>query len=352
MGDLASRAEAGRLRDELGVGDDRLQFLHDHHHQDVRRLRLLVSESLAAPHRAAFRRLAGASSMLPAMVVAPIAERVFGPVLSSKVAAELGPDEARSLVGHFRAPFLADLCRTLDPTAAGDVVAAIPAERALEVGMELHRRGDLVTLGRFVDVVAEDAIPPMLGVLDDDALLQIALGADGRDRLDTIFRQLDDARVLDIVRAAAGSDQLADAVALLGELGPDQAVRTITLVIGAEAELLADLVATLSRVGGWDELLPVIARLEPADLEALVASPGLDRPELFAALARDVVDAGLGHEVVTVVGAMPEERQRQLAATLADRSPVLAGELLALVDAVDGAAALPAVAELTAALET
>ena len=287
MADLAARAEAERLRDELGVGDDRLQFLQDHDHEDVRRLRLLVSESLAAPHRAAFRRLAGASSMLPAMVVAPIAEKAFGPVLSSKVAAELGPDEARALVGHFRVPFLADLCRTLDPAAARDVVAAIPAERVLEIGRELHRRGDLVTLGRFVDVVAEDTIPPMLEVLDGDALLQIALCADGRDRLDTIFRQLADARVLDIVRAAAGSDQLVDAVALLGELGPDQAARTISLVIGAEPALLADLVATLDRIGGWDELLPVIARLDPADLEALESSPALDLPavaELRAAL--------------------------------------------------------------------
>ena len=287
MGELASGAETARLRDELGVGDDRLQFLHALHHEDVRRLRLLVSESLAAPHRAAFRRLAGASSVLPAVVVAPIAERVFGPVLSSKVAAELGPDEARALVGHFRAPFLADLCRTLDPAAAGEVVAAIPAERALEVGLELHRRGDLTTLGRFVDVVTEDAIPPMLDVLDDDALLRIALGADGRDRIDTIFRGLGDDRVLGIVRAAAGSDQLADAVALLGELSTDQALRTVTLVIGAEAELLARVVETLGRVGGWDELLPVIARLEPADLEALESSPAMDLPqvaELRAAL--------------------------------------------------------------------
>lgn len=351
MADLAALAEVGRLRHELGVDGDQLDFLVRHDAADLRALRHALTDALAAPHRPAFQRMAAAARLLPAPVTATIAAKALGPFLCSKVAAELDPTEARKLVGHLRVPFLADLCRTLDPRAAADVIRAIPAERAVAVGVELYRRRDLETLARFIDVVAEDTIPRMLDVVDDDGcLLEIAVAAESRLRLDAIFAMLPDDRVLGVVESAALSDQLTEAVVLLGELGQEQAARAIGLVVGSGHVLLTDLVAEISRLGGWDELLPVMAGLDPDVLATVASSPALDRPELFLAVARDVVDAGLGPEIVALVGAMPDDRQEQLARSLAGSAPQVARHLAELVETVTGASDLAAARALREAL--
>ncbi len=352
MADLAALAELGRLRHELGVDDEALGFLGRYDVADLRHLRRAIADALDAPHRPAFRRAAAAARLLPAPVAALIAEKAFGPLLCSKIAAELEPDHARKLVEHLHVRFLADLCRTLDVEAARPVIEAIPERRAVAVGAELYRRRDVYTVARFIDVVPFSVIPPMLDAVDDDEfLLLVAVAAEGRRRLDEVFAHLSDDRVVGIVHAAAASDHLADAVLLVSELGPEQAARALELVVADGELLVTDLVAEISRLGGWDEVLPVLAGLDPDVLARVAASPALDRPELFRAVAEDVVAAGLASEVVALVGAMPADRQEQLAGALAAGAPGVAGELYDLVQTVPGAADLPGARALRGAVD-
>jgi hypothetical protein len=78
---------------------------------DLRRLRERVSASLFDRHRAGFQRMAAASRLLPIGVLAKIAERTMPPMIAARIAAEMAPERAA----------------------------------------ELLRRGEYVTIGRFVD---------------------------------------------------------------------------------------------------------------------------------------------------------------------------------------------------------
>lgn len=344
MSELATRAEVGRLANELDVPADELGFLLDLDAADLRQLRRGLAAGLDARHRSTFGAMARASKLLPAALLSPIAEKAIGPLLCSKIAAQLEPGHARKIVGQFSVAFLADLCRTLDTVEAGDVIGAIPARRAVAVGRELYRRRDHETLAMFIDAVADDVFEPMLAEIDDEGfLLEVAVAAESTSRLQLIIELLDDARIRSLLHAAASSSALPELVVLLGEIGPDQAERILVVAVDDGDVVVTDLVASISDIGGWDELLPVVAGLDPEVLSRLARSPAIARPELFRSVADDVLAHDLGEEVVTLVAAMPEAVQREVAATLAANAPEVAAELLALVDQVHGAAELPAV---------
>lgn len=350
MSELATRAEVGRLANELNVPAAELDFLLGCDAADLRGLRRGLSAGMDARHRKTFAGMARASKLLPAGLLSPIAEKAIGPLLCSKIAAELEPDHARKIVGHFSVPFLADLCRTLDAVAAGSVIRAIPARRAVAVGRELYERRDSDTLAKFIDAVDDDVFEPMLEVIDDEGfLLDVAVSAESLARLNTIIELLDAGRLVALLHAAAASSALAELVVLLGEIDAEQAERILVAAVEEGEVLIADLVAAVSEIGGWDEILPVAADLDPDVLGRLASSPAIARPELFRSVADDVLAHDLGDEVVALVAAMPEAVQRDVAATLAASAPEVAAELLVLVDQVAGAADLPAVHALRAA---
>ncbi len=344
--DLIARAEVGHLARELHVDEEDLDFLVAHDPGAVRRLRAEVARALADEHRATFAAMARAARLLPTAVLPPIAERIVGPVLCGKITAELDPAHARRIVGHFSVGFLADLCGSVDAHAAADVLSAIPARPALEVGRELHRRGEIDTLAKFVDVVVEPAIAPMLEVLDDAELLRIAVVAESRLRLSAIFSTIDDDRILGLVEAAVVGDVLADCLVVVAELEPDQLARTVAVVVDGGDRLVTDVVAAIADLSAWDQLLPVIAALDPEHVARVAASPVLTRPDVIAGVADHVVAAGAVDDFVALVGAVPASRQQELAAAIADAGPDLGRSLLALAAEHGVDADLPALAAL------
>lgn len=348
MADLAAMAEVGHLARELHVDDDRLDALADLAAEDLRHLRRLVAESLAARHRSTFAGMAKAAKLLPAKLLPPIAERAIGPLICSKIAAELDPAHARKIVGSFSVPFLADLCRTLDTAAAEDVVRAIPADKAVPVGIELYERGDVETVGRFIDVVHERAIPPMLEVVDDDALLRIAIVAERRERLSTIFADLSDERVLQLVEAGVRGDMLDEALVVVAELDETQLARTVEIVVGGGDALLTDVVAAIAGLRAWDRLLPVIAGLDPELVAAVASSPVVSRPDVFESIVAHAAEADAVDDFVALIGALPVPDQEALATALAQSAPDVAGRLVEVADD-HGVVDLPALDVLRAA---
>ncbi len=346
MAELAALAEVGHLRRELHLSDDELGFLADFAPDDVRRLRIAVAESLAARHRKTFASMAAASKLLPKPVLAAIGEKAVGPLICSKIAAELEPGHARKIVGSFSVPFLADLCRTLDTVSAQPVLLAMSPRVAVPVGRELYDRADLDTLARFIDVVDLELIPPMLGIIDDDALVRIAIVAQSRERLSEIFELLDDRRLLAVVEAAVRGGVLDQAVVMVSELSAPQVTRTIEVVVGAGDVLLTDVVAAVADLDAWDRLLPILAALEPADVATVAASPVLTRPDVFESILDHVTAAdALGH-LVALIGALDDGQQEDLAAALAGSSPAIARRLVDLSTERDLGVDLPAVAVL------
>ncbi|UUZ61474.1 hypothetical protein [Nocardioides sp. B-3] len=89
MSDLATRVEITKLAGELYVEEGELAFLRGSSAGDVRacgRPRPAHSSRATSPRLQRIRRLSG---MLPVPMTAKIAELVFGPLLSARVAAVL-----------------------------------------------------------------------------------------------------------------------------------------------------------------------------------------------------------------------------------------------------------------------
>lgn len=348
MADLAAMAEAGHLRRELDTADDDLTFLHAFDADDVRRLRIAVAESLAARHRKTFRSMAAASKLLPKPLLGTIGEKAVGPLICSKIAAELEPGHARKIVGSFSVPFLADLCRTLDTVSAQPVLLAIPPKIAIPVGAELDRRGDLETLARFIDVVDLELIPPMLEIIDDDALIHIAIVAQSRERLSEIFELIDDERLRSVIDAAVRGGVLDEAVVMMSELAAPQVTRVLEVVVGSGDLLLTDVVAAIADLDAWDRVLPILAGLEPDDIAVVAASPVLTRPEVFESIVDHVTAADAVDDLVALISALPPAKQEALAEALLDAAPATCRRLVDLADEHD-VVDLPALDVLRAA---
>lgn len=346
MAELRSLAELGHLRRELDVDEPGLGFLAEHASDDVRRLRFAIAESLAARHRSTFVGMAKASKLLPKAILPTVAEKAVGPLVCSKIAAEIEPGYARRIVGAFAVPFLADLCGTLDTVSAAPVIGAIPAKKAVPVGVELRDRGDYETLGRFIDVVDFSVIPPMLEKVDDDDLLRIAIVAESRERLTEVFATLDDSRIRSLVEAAVAADLLDEALVMVSELDAVQVTRVVEVVVESGDLLLTDLVAAIADLGAWDRLLPVIAGLDPDAVAAVASAPVLRRPDVFDSLVAHVDAAGAVDDFVALVDSLPEDSQRELAAAVAEGSPENAARLVDLADERGVGQDLPALATL------
>jgi hypothetical protein len=87
-----AQAELARLARLLGREPATLSYLESIPPRDLERLREQVTEVLFEPTSGGLGRLAAASRVLPVALVATLGERVFGAVLSARIAGLLDPD--------------------------------------------------------------------------------------------------------------------------------------------------------------------------------------------------------------------------------------------------------------------
>ncbi len=191
----AIHAEILKLARLLGCDPERLSYLSQMPLKDVRTLRDQVTETLFAAHEAVLRRLAAASRVLPIGLVASLAEHTLGPMVAARVAGLLDPERADQVGARLPTPFVADIAIELDPRRASDVIARSPPERIFEITGELARRGEHVTMGRFVGHLDDDALASALRALgDEDVLRTLAVLEEPLD-LGRLERLTDDERL-------------------------------------------------------------------------------------------------------------------------------------------------------------
>lgn len=318
---LDSRAEVLKLTRELQVSEDALDGLAVLSPGDVRRLRVMVGDALHDEHRVAFQRAASASALLPTALTARLAQTLIGPYLAARIAAEMPPDRSVKLAGHLEVAFLADVCLSLDPARVADTVRGLPDDRVLAVGMELLDRGEHVTLGKFVDVVAGSVLDEMARRIDDPgALLRIATSIEAIHRLDSLMSRIDDDRLAAMIRVAVHEDELAPVLGLLTHLGPDNRRRLAGLAAEAGPRTVEAAVETALAQDAWAELLPLLDELDDDQL----------------ALAADALRR------------VSDDDQRRIAARLRDDPDIDVDRLLGLLDRVPSAADLAVVGALRA----
>jgi hypothetical protein len=93
----------------LGREPHDLAYLERLAADDLRRLRDGVTEVLYDADAAVLRRMAAASRVLPVGVIATLAQRAFGPLLSARLAGLLDLDRAVAVAERLPPDFLADV---------------------------------------------------------------------------------------------------------------------------------------------------------------------------------------------------------------------------------------------------
>jgi hypothetical protein len=222
---LRSQAEILKLARLLGQAPERLEYLQAVPLTDLRALREQVTDVLFSAQSTALARLAAASKLLPIGLIATIAEKAFGPLVSARIAGLLEPSRAVDVAAKLPPAFLADVAIELDPRRASDVIAKIPAGQIADVTRELVNRDEHVTMGRFVGHLSDEALVAAIAEMDDLVLLRVTFVLEEQERLARLVRLMPERRLESIAEIAAGGELALEARELLEHAGTDSSNR-------------------------------------------------------------------------------------------------------------------------------
>lgn len=171
---MSPEAEIRKLARTLGVAPERLGYLRDVPVAELRELRAQVTATLYDAHLDVLERMALASRLLPNPLLARLAERAFGPLLSARIAGLVDVHHGVDIAKRLSPRFLADVAAELDPRRAAGIIAGLSTTVVTAVAAELARREDWITIARFVDMLPEQTITATVDVLPGGALSQVA----------------------------------------------------------------------------------------------------------------------------------------------------------------------------------
>ncbi|ASR34442.1 hypothetical protein BAY61_04925 [Prauserella marina] len=257
FGELAARAEIVKLARVLGEPPERFSFLATVPAADIRALREQTADALFEANIGVLRRMAAASRLLPAGVLAAITEKAFGPLLSARMAGLVDPARGLDIARRLSPAFLADVAAELDPRKARAIISGIPAKLVSDVTRELRRRNDWITLGRFVDHAGESTAEAGLAVLDDAALLRVSFLLDDKTKAAALVALLPHRRYEGILRAAGEHDLWHAVFALTGVLGEPESAALTRAAGGLGEEPKREAVRRARELGVLDRLGPL-----------------------------------------------------------------------------------------------
>lgn len=260
------RAEIEKLADLLERPPESLAYLEALAPAAVRALRDAAVDALYDADRDRFARVAAAAKLPPAGVAAGIAQRAFGPLLVSRVAALSETDRAIEIARHMKPDFLVEVAVEIDPRRASAVIAGIDPETTGYVAGALAQRGEFVAMGRFVGHLTREGMIESLARIEDADLLRISFLMDERDRLDEVIRLLGPERRADAFRAAFAHDLWVEALDLLTSVGDELRADLLRIAANVAAEVGADeraaVIDAAREAGVVSKLGPLRAALE------------------------------------------------------------------------------------------
>lgn len=317
MTHLAARAEVDKLGRALGLDPLGLSHLQDIPAEDLRALRQALDERLHTIDASLFRGVARLLRWVPIWFAGWMA-RLFGPLLTARVAGEMPARRGARMAQRLPTPLLAEVCQYLDPRCAHDLILMLPVPVIVEVALELVRRRDWMTTGRFVDALSDEAICAVLEqVHDDEVLLRIAYYVESRDRLDHVVRLLPRERLRQTILLAVEPerDVLTEVVSLIVHVSYALKRELGDLAAAQDESVLDRVVAEAQAQGAWADLLPVISVLsEPAQYK-VVNLPVLRRdPAVLASILDTAHRDDLWCHVLPLIRYMDEPMKTAVAA--------------------------------------
>ena len=268
---LDAQVEIIKLARVLGTDPKELDYLRAAQPDDLRRLRDQVTDVLFDGDRGRLGGFAAGSRVIPTALAATVAERALGPVLCARLTALVEPDKAVEIAKRLPAPFLAAVAVEMDPRRAKDVIANVPADLIEAVAGELGRRGEAVTMGRFVGFLRDPALRAAMKGIDDATLLETAFVMEGKKRLDHIVSLLPSNRLRSIIVAADEREMWPETLDLLTSVSPKRRAALVKLALDEDLEgMLPGLFAAVEETDSWETGLRLLAEL-PRELKSQLA---------------------------------------------------------------------------------
>lgn len=315
MSRLAQQAELLKLARFLDVEPAELSVLGPVSPDDLRALREQVTRASFASDDAFFKRVVAASKLLPVPVLAMVAEKVLGPLLSARVAGQMDVKRGVGIASRLPSKFLADVCLSLDPGHTRELIAAIPVEQIVKVALELARREEHVTMGRFVDIIGDTAIRAVLAAITDNAhLLRIAFFAENKQRLDAIIGLLSEERLVDVIHTAASSADLwPEALGLMQHLSPEVRGRLGDLAASLEEEVLTSMAVSIRTHGLWGDALPIVSSMSEASKARFANLPAVQDEAMLTDILLAAGRYGVWPELLPLVRLMATDGKARCA---------------------------------------
>lgn len=288
---LAQRAEVIKLARLCHVEDQSLAWLGRLDAPVIRALREQATAAMFDADRKRFHNMATASRLIPVPILVLIIEKFVGPLLCARVCGLVPPARAIEIAEKLKLPFLVEACIHLDPRSAQELIRGFPVPLVVAIARELALRGEYVTMGRFIDLIALEAIRPVVDAIKDDAkLLHIAFFAESTQRLGDIVERIAPQRLAEIVGHAANgtADLWAEALALIS--GVDVALQQkLAAITGALPESALDnIVRNTQAIGRWDVLLPIVARMDDTLQTRVINLKAIQDDAIFSEIVRAV----------------------------------------------------------------
>lgn len=309
---LVAQTEVTKLKQELGVSDQRLSFLAELDAGDLGNLRHHISHALFSRHETRFHTLASLSRAMPTAITAKVAEYALGPMLSARVANVLDPGQAVKLANGLSPEFLTEVSRGLDPSRSTNIIRGLPHKLIVDVGLRLLGQGEFLTLGRFVSVVTVDDAVAVIEGANAEQVLQTALMTEDPTALDSIVRRLSDERLSEVVETAIGSDHFDDALALLAVLSQQSKDRIVRFAADQPPEQINGLIAAVMRNDVWGDVLPSLNALGESVLQRMVNVPAMLEPKVLSVVVQRARELDLGTVLVPLVLGMDEDHLARL----------------------------------------
>lgn len=261
MTDFRKHAERVKLARLLHTSPEQLAYLDTLDLSTLQTLRFSCRRFLLEEHRGLFRRVATAIRILPAALVAMLAERVLGPLLCARVADELETARVLQLVRHLSSEFVASVAVHVETDRTRELATALPLSDVLDISRILVERREYSLMGDLVGNLPLSLIEAMLrNIRDGEALLRIAFFVENTQRLSDILDVLPPEQVMSVIRAAAdeNTDLWPEALALISVVKPHWQRRLVSMAVDGDEATLVSMVRGVVKHDLWPTALPLL----------------------------------------------------------------------------------------------
>lgn len=201
--ELALQAEHLKLARLLGCEEAQVAALTGLDVPAFRALRAACTSMLFDGDRAGLQRVAAAAKLMPAALNALLAEKAMGPVLASRVAGLLPPQDAVEIAKRVPLRFNTEVTLLIDPRSAQPMLRRMPLEIVVAVTREVCKRREYIAMARFVDALSDEQIKATMNVLDDESMLRIGFFVESPQRLEEVVGLMTAERLQKVMAVAA-----------------------------------------------------------------------------------------------------------------------------------------------------